>query len=108
MTHKILHAQELDKKMMQTFDFANKNYAGNFQENIFHCSNKKKPPNLFLRRLKILPSRTALSVIESRSKPTSAVSKNIILMIKTKLFFFSHDAHVCSLRTEVPNDCMTA
>ena len=54
---------------------------------IFFITRKKnEPPNLFLRRLKILPSRTALSVIESRSKPTSAVSKNIILMITTKLF----------------------
>ena len=94
--------------MMQTFEFTNKNYAANLQENIFQCSEKKKPPNLFLRHLKILPSRTALSVIESRSKPTSAVSKNIILMITTKLFVFSHDAHVCSLRREVPNDCMTS
>ena len=73
--------------MVQTFDFTNKNYAANFQENIFRCS-KKKPPNLFLRRLKILPLRTALSVIESRSKPTSAVSTNIILMITTKVFSF--------------------
>ena len=47
---------------------------------------KNKPPDLFLRRLKILPLRSALSVIERRSKPTSAVSKNIILMITTKLF----------------------
>ena len=88
----------MDEKMMQTFDFTNTNYAANFQ--------KSKPPNLFLRRLKILPSRTALSVIESRSKPTNAVSKNIILMITTKLFVFSHDAHVCLLRREVTNDCM--
>ena len=92
--------------MMQTFDFTNTNYAANFQGNIFHYSKKSKPPNLFLRRLKILPSRTALSVIESRSKPTNAVSKNIILMITTKLFVFSHDAHVCLLRREVTNDCM--
>ena len=93
---------------MQMFDFTITNYAANFQENIFDCSKKNKPPNLFLRRLKILPSRNALSVIESRSKPTNAVSKNIILMITTKLFVFSHDAHVCSLRREVPNDCMTS
>ena len=97
----------MDEKMMQTFDFTNKNYAANLRENFFVLE-KKKPPDLFLRHLKILPSRTALSVIESRSKPTSAVSKNIILMITTKLFVFSHDVHVCSLRKEVPNDCMTS
>ena len=104
MAHKILHAHyiELDEKMMQTLDFTNTDYAANFQQNIFQCSKKNKPPNLFLRRLKILPSRNALSVIESRSKPTNAVSKNIILMITTKLFVFSHDAHVCSPRREVP------
>ena len=110
MAHNILHIIiiELDEKMMQTFVFTNKNYTADFQENIFQFPKKNKPPNLFLRGLKILPSRTALSVIESRSKPTSAVSKNIILMITTKLFVFSHDAHVCSLRREVPNDCMTS
>ena len=90
--------------MMETFYFTNKSYDPNFQENIVQCSSF----SVFLRRLKILPSRTALSVIESRSKPTNAVSKNIILMITTKLFVFSHDAHVCSLRREVPNDCMTS
>ena len=90
--------------MMETFYFTNKSYDPNFQENIFQLSSF----SVFLRRLKILPSRNALSVIESRSKPTNAVSKNIILMITTKLFVFSHDAHVCSLRREVPNDCMTS
>ena len=111
MTHKILlaHYIALDEKMMQTFDFTIKNYAANLiTGKYFSVLEKNKPPNLFLRGLKILPSRTALSVIESRSKPTSAVSKNIILMITTKLFVFSHDAHVCSLRREVPNDCMTS
>ena len=48
MTHKILHAHsvsiELDEKMMQTFDFTNKNYAANLQENIFQCSKKTSRP----------------------------------------------------------------
>ena len=46
MAHKILHAHyiELDEKMMQTFDFTNKNYAANLQENIFQCSKKTNRP----------------------------------------------------------------
>ena len=77
---------------------------------LFFSARKKQtaPISVFLRRLKILPLRTALSVIERRSKPTIAVNKNIILMIRTKLFFFSHEVHVCLLRREVPNDCMTS
>ena len=46
MTHKILHAHyiALDEKMMQTFDFTDKNYAANLQENIFQCSKKTSRP----------------------------------------------------------------
>ena len=60
MADKILHTQyiELGEKMMQTVDFTEYKLCCKLPGKYFSVLEKNKPPNLFLRRLKILPLRT--------------------------------------------------